>query len=48
MNGVVSQTGFSSATGHVEYLYHGHDGGGHAYLFFKEGYLTKLWKGGKH
>lgn len=47
MNGVVSQTGFSAATGHVEYLYHGHDGGGHAYLFFKEGYLTKLWKGGK-
>lgn len=46
-NGVVSQTGFPSATGHVEYLYHGHDGGGHAFSFFKQGRLTKLWKGGK-
>lgn len=46
-NGVVSQTGFPSATGHVEYLYHGHDGGGYAFSFFKQGHLTKLWKGGK-
>lgn len=52
-NGVVSQVGFPSATGHIEYFYKGNDGhdkGTHGALYYfnnGQNIITKLWKGGK-
>lgn len=50
-NGVVSQTGFVNATGHMEYFYNRHDGHnnseGGAYKYYINGAKTYLWKYGK-